>query len=82
MHKSLLIFCCAALFAQSPKQNPPQETQDTPFRIGVTNVLVPVTVQDRQHNDVAGLTTYDFRLFDNKRPQKISEDLAQHPISV
>jgi len=83
MRTILLSLGCAMLMAQNPPQNPPQEPGDQ-FKVSITttNVLVPVTVQDRNHNTIAGLTPYDFRLFDNGRPQKISQDLAQHPISL
>ncbi len=85
MRRILLSLCCTGLLAQSP-QNPPHDPagdpNDAQFTTRVTNVLVPVTVQDRNHNTIPGLTTYDFRLLDNNRPQKISEDLAQHPLSV
>src|ERR1700687_5251929 len=45
-------------------------------------VLVPVTVTDRDGNFVSGLMPSDFRLLDNGKPQKITEDVASHPMSL
>jgi len=45
-------------------------------------VMTPVTVTDRSGNIVNGLTPKDFRLYDNKKLQEITEDIAIHPISM
>jgi VWFA-related protein len=78
--KLLVVTCIAGLLAA---QTPPAQPQGgSDISITVRNVLVPVTVQDQAHNSVPGLTLYDFRLLDNGRQQKISQDMAQHPLSV
>jgi VWFA-related protein len=90
MRKLFAIMCVAGLLAaqtpqQSPPQNPPDQDaggQPATFSSTTHNVQVPVTVLDRSGNSVPSLTPYDFRLFDNGKPQKISEDLAQHPLSI
>jgi VWFA-related protein len=41
-----------------------------------------VTVLDKNSQFVPGLTPYDFRLFDNGKLQKITEDIGTHPISM
>lgn len=71
----------APVFGQDPPK--PESTDDTPIsRVNATFVLVPVSVVDRDGKFVNGLTPYDFRLYDNGKLQKITEDLASHPISL
>jgi VWFA-related protein len=63
----------------------PMETNPDPNAIRVTTrtVLVPTTVKDKDSgNFVNGLTTNDFRIFDNDRPQKVSADFSYEPLSV
>jgi len=45
-------------------------------------VMTPVTVTDRNGDTVNNLTPKDFRLTDNGKPQRITEDVAVHPISM
>jgi VWFA-related protein len=52
------------------------------FRTSVKYVLAPVVVTDRDGRAVTGLTPLDFQLFDNGKPQRITEDVASHPISL
>jgi VWFA-related protein len=66
-------------------QNPPPPVTDdgqTVIRTTARFVLVPVTVQDRSGNFVSGLVPEDFRLADNGKLQKITEDVASHPLSL
>ena len=37
---------------------------------------------EQNSDPVNGLTPYDFELFDNNKPQVISEDITSHPISL
>lgn len=82
VNKLLSLFCIAglALAQDPPKQEP--EKSDTTFKVTTKIVLVPVTVQDRNGDFVNGLTPYDFELFDKGKPQKITEDIASHPLSM
>jgi VWFA-related protein len=60
-----------------------QESVDQIFRDGVTNVLVPTIVTDRDGNYVQGLKAADFRVYDNGALQeqfKVDETFA--PISL
>jgi VWFA-related protein len=84
MRKLFAVMCTAALLtAQTQTPPPAQEPKSGPdFIITNRTVLVPVTVQDHSGNSAPGMTPYDFRLFDNGKPQKITEDMAQHPMSV
>jgi VWFA-related protein len=53
------------------------------FRTTVNYVVVPVTVLDKKHNQVAGLTWRDFEIYENNKRQDIrlfSADLV--PLSV
>lgn len=59
-----------------------QKKDDTTFKVSTKIVLVPVSVTDRSGETINGLTPYDFELFDNGKPQKITEDVASHPISL
>ena len=45
-------------------------------------VQAPVIVLDREGHVVNGLTALDFTLLDNGKPQPVTEDVAQHPVSV
>lgn len=44
----------------------------TTFRANVNFVVVPVTVLDKRHQQVAGLTWHDFQVFENNQRQTIS----------
>lgn len=81
--KKLLAVVCAAgiLVAQDPPKQEPEKS-DTTFKVVTRAVLVPVTVTDRNGDFVNGLNPYDFELFDNGKPQKITEDITSHPISL
>jgi VWFA-related protein len=77
--KLLSLICVAGIItAQDASKD-----DSTIFKIGTKLVLVPVSVTDKRTGDVVnGLTPYDFELFDNGKPQKITEDMASHPISL
>ena len=54
----------------------------TTFKTEVRNVQVPVVVLDRDGSIVNGLNATNFTVLDNGKPQKITEDLSSHPISL
>ncbi len=80
MRRFLSFLCVAGLLgAQSPpKQDAPEPVIRETFKF----VVVPVTVNDKDGSFVNGLTPFDFRLTDNGRPQRITEDYASHPLSL
>jgi VWFA-related protein len=64
--------------AEQVQQTPPQvpesgQLQKDPatFRTTVNYVILPVTVLDKKHQQVAGLTYRDFRVYENNQPQAI-----------
>src|SRR5215471_5201210 len=75
MRRLLLGICAVSLLAA-------QETPQPVIRETFPFVLAPVTVSDRDGKFVDGLTPLDFRLFDNGKLQKITQDVASHPISL
>ena len=76
--KLLSLICVAGIVTA---QDAPKKEDDT-FKITTKIVLVPVSVTDRSGEVVNGLTPYDFELFDNGKPQRITEDMTSHPISL
>jgi VWFA-related protein len=69
-----------ALSAQD-RQNAAQQEAPT-FVQTVRIVMAPVSVTDRNGEVVDGLKPSDFRLFDNGKAQKITEDVTSHPLSL
>jgi len=93
MHRLLIGFpllgvaTTALLLAQQPAPPPAAAAGSDPDVItlpgvGVKYVQAPVTVLDHEGHVVNGLTALDFQLFDDGRPQQITEDLSEHPISL
>ncbi|HLH38420.1 MAG TPA: VWA domain-containing protein [Bryobacteraceae bacterium] len=87
MLRTTLFLCLAGLLAAqetgtAPRPQPENTSDQPTFRSTFQFVLAPVTVTDRDGDFVPGLTPQDFRLFDNGTPQRITEDVAQHPLSA
>jgi len=74
----------ACLLAQRPAETPkPAEEANLPvFRGSVEVVVAPVSVTDRNGDNVSGLTPEQFHLFDNGKEQDIHVDVAFVPISL
>jgi VWFA-related protein len=77
MRTGTLFVCLTSLLAA---QEQPERKGD--ISVTFKFVLAPVTVSDRDGSFVPGLTPYDFRLLDNGKPQRITEDIATHPLSM
>ncbi len=74
-----------SLLAQEPTRSPEpaqQDQADLIFRQQNLFIMAPVTVHDTKGNIVNGLTPLDFELYDNGKPQLITEDAASHPVSM
>lgn len=82
MPRTLALLCAAVLLAAQDPPKPDPKDNDPVIRESFKFVLAPVTVLDKGGNFVNGLTQYDFRLFDNGKPQRITEDVASHPLSL
>jgi VWFA-related protein len=67
-----------------PKPQDLTQTQDMArFVVTLQQVLVPVLVWDRRHNNVNGLQPDQFRLYDNNKEQNLtSVDVTYTPISL
>ncbi len=55
---------------------------ETTIRTTVSEVVVPVTVQNQNGSFVNGLEARDFRLYDNDKLQDIKMDVTYNPISM
>jgi VWFA-related protein len=68
---------------QDQVQETPPETNRTTFRTTVNYVAVPVSVFDKKHVQVAGLTYRDFQVYENNVRQRIAFFSADAvPLSV
>lgn len=79
------VLVAGMLSAQQPAKAPEPITVDPAdliFSQENVFVMAPVIVRDVQGNIVNGLTPLDFELYDNGKPQKITEDATSHPISM
>jgi len=73
--------CLAALAAQTATQ--PTESIPRPdISVRVTEIVVPVTVHDRDGNIVDSIQPREFHLSDNGKQQDINTDVTYHPISL
>jgi VWFA-related protein len=57
---------------EAPEIGKPGQTGAFLIRVPVTAVVVPVTVRDKKHNLVAGLTWRQFKVYEDGQRQKIS----------
>ncbi|MEQ1946699.1 MAG: VWA domain-containing protein [Bryobacteraceae bacterium] len=58
------------------------ENGDAIFRENVRVVMAPVTVTTKDGSVVNNLKPTDFQLLDNNKPQRFTEDVTAHPLSV
>ncbi len=68
----LLILYCSFLFPQSKDAKKRASQKDQPsFAVKVRSVVISATVMDKAGNPVTDLTSSDFRVYDEGKPQKI-----------
>jgi VWFA-related protein len=77
----------ATLFAQGQQDSakpdtPPDTSGDVKFTSAVQVVVAPVSVVDRNGDNVDGLRPDQFHLFDNGKEQNIQVDVSFPPISL
>src|SRR5215469_3890268 len=67
-----------------PKPTPPKEQQTTPsIRVDTSLVLIPVSVNDPLNRPVTGLDKDNFRLFDDRVEQTITQfAMDDEPVAV
>lgn len=70
--------------AGTPQQEQAEISQEKPtFIIGKKLIYVPTTVTDKRTGGyIDGLTTANFQVYDNGKPQKINSDLVDQPVSI
>ena len=78
----VVVGAAISVCAQNPKPaaSPTPIPSDTPVRIDIRRVRLPITVLDKKGQLVAGLTQSDFQVLEDKIPQQIetfSDDLSQ-----
>src|SRR5690349_7311351 len=73
---------CLTLCAQTSDPDPKAGDQQIIGTARVTEVIVPVTVHDRDGNNVNGIQPREFHLTDNGKEQNLSVDVTYHPISL
>ena len=72
---------CMQVGAQEPVK-PGSDPGDVTFKAEVKAVQAPVTVLDHDGSVVNNLNVLDFQLFDNGKPQMITQDFANHSLSL
>lgn len=73
------LFCLTPLTVSAQTNGEPAEPK---ISVNVMNIVVPVTVHDRDGNIVNGLQPREFHLYDNSKDQEIAVDVSYHPISL
>src|SRR5207237_6732820 len=82
-HIRMRIICpvvmCAVCFGQTSSTTTPDLPKRSDIIVPVNVVIAPTTVLDKNGNYVNGLTIEDFKLYDNGKPQRITQDVAFEP---
>lgn len=81
---ALMTIFTFSVFAQTPTSTPPVENDDEPIKVSSRLVMVPVSVTDASGQPVLGLTTKDFFLSEENRPQQIEKvsDADKVPLEI
>jgi VWFA-related protein len=68
----LLVFACVPLYSQNKSGNNEEpDKRQSSYRVRVNAVLVKAIVTDKKGNPVTDLTSNDFRVYDDGKPQEI-----------
>jgi VWFA-related protein len=80
MAGALALLEMGAIFAAAQVTGAPNSQTQTPYTLQVQTpvVLTDVTVTDKHGNPVTGLTEADFRILDNRKPQKLGSFEEHH----
>jgi len=84
MRNLLIALTCAVCLAQSPAPNSStqQPDKDSVIRTTTSIVIAPVSVRQKNGEFVDDLQLGDFQLFDHNRPQTITADVRNEPLSL
>jgi Ca-activated chloride channel family protein len=82
----MALLCVEGQVAVQPRGRP-ASSQDLPnqpnLRVDTTLVLIPVTVTDERNRPITGLEKQNFRVFDDKAPQTITQfAMEDDPVAV
>ena len=80
---TILVFTCASGLAQKPAAQKPRAQDDTPQKLGVLDVRLPVSVKDRS-KFVSGLTISNFEVYEDGKRQQILKFISpsQLPLNI
>jgi VWFA-related protein len=76
------LLCLTALAVSAQTEEPSTQPSQPEFSVRVTEIVVPVTIHDRDGNIVNGVQPREFHLTDNGKEQNIAVDVSYHPISL
>jgi len=84
MRNLLIVLTCAACLAQNPAptSSNPEPDKGSVIRTITSVVIAPVTVRRKNGEFVDDLQLGDFQLFDHNRPQTITADIRNEPLSL
>ena len=82
MSRVILFLGVAVILAGQTPPKPDAKDSDPVIRETFKFVVAPVTVTDQSGNFINGLSPLDFKLTDNGKLQRITEDVTSHPLSL
>ena len=82
MRPVLVLSLCTFAFAQAPPADTSAQDADAVIRANVNVVIAPTTIRDKSGSLVDGLQIRDFQLYDNSKPQTITADIRDEPLSL
>ncbi|HYV07484.1 MAG TPA: VWA domain-containing protein, partial [Blastocatellia bacterium] len=80
---TILVFICASGLAQKPAPQKPRAQDDTPQKLGVLDVRLPVSVKEKS-KFVSGLTISNFEVYEDGKRQQILKFISpsQLPLNI
>ncbi|MEK6299533.1 MAG: VWA domain-containing protein [Acidobacteriota bacterium] len=80
---TIFVFTCESGLAQKPAAQKPQDRDDTPQKLGVLDVRLPVSVKEKS-KFVGGLTVSNFEVYEDGKRQQILKFISpsQLPLNI